>query len=416
MKRAFPPLAAIFLLFNSSSFSCAADAPANTEFNGAAPREWSKRMADSQLARFGDAGADYKEGRKWDYALHVTLLSLLKFSDYTGDPKYADFVEKSTSTWIKPDGTISGFSLEDYSIDNIAPGRTLLELYKRTGDPRYKEAAETLRAQLAKHPRTSEGGFWHKKRYSEQMWLDGLYMGEPFYAQWTQWFGKGKDDPAWDDIAKQFRLIDKHLYDPKTGLYYHGWDEAKTQSWANKETGTSKSFWGRAEGWWAMALAETLEYFPQDHPSRAELLAIWKKTAEGIVKWQDAKSGCWWQVLDQGERKGNYLEGTASAMFAYSLAKGVRDGTLPRDEFLEPARKGYAGIIRNLIRTGEHGDINLTQCCKVAGLGQPEKRDGTFEYYISEPIIENDLKGIGPFILAGIEFDQLVEGGKKSNP
>jgi unsaturated rhamnogalacturonyl hydrolase len=372
------------------------------------PIEWSKRMGDSQITRFGE-DAHYKEGGKWDYALHVTLLGLLELGAHTGDPKYADFVEKSTSTWIRKDGSISGFKIEDYNIDNIAPGRTLLTLYKKTGDERYKKAAELLRSQLDKHPRTSAGGFWHKKRYTSQMWLDGLYMGQPFYAKYHQTFGEGTD--VWNDIAKQFHLIDQHLYDPKTGLYFHGWDEAKVQNWANKETGRSANFWGRAVGWWVMAQVETLEHFPKDHPARAGLVAILKKTADGIVKWQDPATGLWWQVLDQGNRKGNYLEGTASAMFSYSLAKAVNDGELPKD-YLKTALAGYAGIVGNLIRVGEKDDVNLTQCCQVAGLGQPEKRDGTFEYYISEPIVENDLKGVGPFIQAGIELDQM---GNKEN-
>jgi unsaturated rhamnogalacturonyl hydrolase len=371
--------------------------------SGMAPIEWSKRMADSQITRFGD-GADYKEGRKWDYAQHVTLLGMLELSTHTGDPKYARFVEKSTATWINPDGGISGYKSEDYNIDNLAPGRTLLALYKLTGDERYKKAATLLFSQLEKHPRTREGGFWHKKRYANQMWLDGLYMGEPFYARYADLFGGGSG--AWDDIAKQFRLIDEHLYDPKTGLYYHGWDEAKVQGWADKKTGHSASFWGRGVGWWVMALVETLEYFPKNHPARADLIAILKKTADGIVRWQDPASGLWWQVLDQGTRKGNYLEGTASSMFSYALSRAVRDGLLSR-EYLTTAEKGYAGIIHQLIRIDGAGEVNLTQCCQVAGLGQPDKRDGSFDYYIGEPIVEDDLKGIGPFIQTGIELDRL---------
>ena len=184
MKKNFPVLL-IFLLAKGAPLLRAEEAAADSKFNNATSLEWSKRMADSQLARFGDE-TNYKQGGKWDYALHVTLLALLKFSAATGDPTYADFVEKSTGTWIKTDGTIQGYSLEDFSIDNVAPGRTVLELYKRSGDGRYQKAGATMRAQLDGQPRTREGGFWHKKRYTNQMWLDGLYMGEPFYAQYTQ--------------------------------------------------------------------------------------------------------------------------------------------------------------------------------------------------------------------------------------
>lgn len=365
--------------------------------------DWSKRMAGSQITRFGEE-ANYKEGGKWDYALHVTLLGLLDLSDYTGDPSYADFVRKSTGTWIAGDGRISGYKLEDYNIDNIAPGRTLLALHKLSGEERYKAAADILRSQFDKHPRTADGGFWHKKRYTSQMWLDGLYMGQPFYAKYTR--DHGGDPATWDDIARQFRLIDRHLYDEKSGLYYHGWDEAKVQNWANKENGRSANFWGRAVGWWMMAQVQTLEYFPKGHPARAELLDILKRTADGVVKWQDPETGLWWQVMDQGKRKGNYLEGTCSAMFVFSLAKAVNDGLLPK-EYLETARKGYAGMISRLVRVGDKGDVNLTRCCQVAGLGQPDRRDGTYEYYISEPIVENDFKGVGPFIQSGIELDRL---------
>lgn len=388
------PMKSVILLFSSVL--------ASTNVRAQTPIEWSRRMADSQIQRFGKDTA-YKPGAKWDYALHVTLLGLLEFGKASGDPRYAEFVKDSTFTWIAADGTISGYRLEDYNIDNLAPGRTLLELHQQTNDERYKKAADTLRSQLNKHPRTHDGGFWHKKRYTSQMWLDGLYMGEPFYAQYTAING-GKE--AWDDIAKQFRLTDEHLYDPKTGLYHHGWDEAKVQNWANKETGRSANFWGRAVGWWFMAQVGTLESFPKDHPARPELEAILKKTADGIVKWQDSKTGLWWQVMDQGDRRGNYLEATASAMFVDSLARAVNDGLLPR-EYLKTAVKGYTGMIQNLIRVGGAGDVNLIQCCQVAGLGQPEKRDGSYDYYVSEPIVENDLKGIGPFIQAGIELDQL---------
>jgi unsaturated rhamnogalacturonyl hydrolase len=366
------------------------------------PIEWSRRMGDSQIKRFGNE-ANYKAGGKWDYALHVTLLGMLQLSAHTGDPKYADFVEKSTSTWIRPDGTIEGYKLEDYNIDNLAPGRTLIELYQKTREERYKSAAGLLRSQLEKHPRTTQGGFWHKKRYTNQMWLDGLYMGEPFYAKYTQVFGG--DGEVWEDIAKQFRLIDEHLYDTKTGLYYHGWDEGKSQSWADKETGRSANFWGRSVGWWVVALVETLEYFPKDHPARIEIVRILKKTADGIVKCQDPATGLWWQVLDQPSRAGNYLEGTASAMFTYALLKAVNDGVLPI-EFLKSAEAGYQGLTGKLVRVDDQGNVNLTKCCQVAGLGQPERRDGSYEYYISEPIVENDLKGVGPFIRAGIELDK----------
>jgi unsaturated rhamnogalacturonyl hydrolase len=240
------------------------------------------------------------------------------------------------------------------------------------------------------------------------MWLDGIYMASPFYAE----FGQIMHNPnyAYDDVAKQIRLIDEHTYDSKTGLNYHGWDAAKIQPWANPQTGCSSNFWGRAEGWYAMALVDVLDFIPTNHPARGEIIATLQKLSVGVVKFQDAKTGLWWQVLDAGDRQGNYLEATASAMFVYALAKGVNHGYLARD--LVPAiERGYAGIIQNLIKADGVNSWSLTQCCSVAGLGfanaAGRARDGSFDYYIAEPIVSNDLKGVGPFILAGIEVQKL---------
>jgi len=206
-------------------------------------------------------------------------------------------------------------------------------------------------------------------------------------------------------------LIDTHTYDAKTGLNYHGWDAAKIQPWANPATGCSSNFWGRAMGWYAMALVDTLDYFPTNHPARAEIVSAFQKLSAGVVRFQDAKTGLWWQVMDQGDRKRNYLEATASAMFVYALAKGVNHGYLPRN-YIPAIQKGYRGIIENLIKDDGGGKWSLTQCCSVAGLGglsNGKLRDGSFDYYVGEPIVTNDLKGIGPFILAGIELQQLPE-------
>ena len=274
---------------------------------------------------------------------------------------------------------------------------------------------QLLRSQFAEQPRTSEGGFWHKQRYPNQMWLDGLFMGAPFYAQYGKVFAEGE---AFDDVANQILLMDKHTYDPKTGLYYHGWDEKRQQSWANKETGISPSFWGRAEGWYAMAIVDCLDYIPPTQKDVETINEILRRVADGIVRWQDPQTGLWWQVLDQGGREGNYREATASCMFVYALAKGINRGYLSREKYLPAVKKGYAGIVRDLLRTGEDGRLNLVQCCSVAGLGftssKGRPRDGTFEYYISEPIVDNDLKGIPAFILAGIEVQQLLADQSKA--
>jgi unsaturated rhamnogalacturonyl hydrolase len=262
-----------------------------------------------------------------------------------------------------------------------------------------------LRAQLDIQPRTSEGGFWHKQRYPHQMWLDGLYMGSPFYAEYAKLFNEPTS--SFDDVAKQIRLVAAHTYDPASGLFYHGWDEAKEQVWADKTTGASPNFWGRAIGWYAMALVDVLDYFPKDHPARPEIITTLKKLCDGVVKHQDPASGLWWQVIDQGGRPGNYLEATASSMFVYAMAKGVNHGYLSRD-YIPAILKGYSGLTGKLIKKDAKGNVSLTQCCSVAGLGTG--RDGSFAYYIKEPVVENDLKGIGPFILAGLEMQQLISG------
>ena len=374
------------------------------EFAGATPLQWSVRMADSQMARLDDRLVWKQGGRaKWDYAAGLFSLSLLKLDACVPDPRYVQFAENAIGSFIAPDGQIQGYKAADYNLDNINPGKTVLALWQLTKEDRYKKAAEILRKQLDAHPRTSEGGFWHKQRYPYQMWLDGLYMGAPFYAEYTKLFNGPA--AAYDDIAKQFRLVAGHTYDSKSSLFYHGWDEKKQQEWADRTTGLSSNFWGRAIGWYAMALVDVLDYFPTNHPARPQIIATLKKLCEGVVKWQDPATGLWWQVVDQGGRQGNYLEATASSMFVYTMAKAVNHGYISRD-FVPATVKGYQGIIEKLIKVDENGKVSLTQCCSVAGLGYG--RDGSYAYYLKEPIVENDLKGVGPFILAGIQLQQLL--------
>jgi len=396
----------VFALFGLSS--CRTAGPvvpvAPREFNGATPLEWSIRLADSETARLGDKRA-WRPGRnvKWDYTAGLFTLSLLKLNHEVPTHRYVQFSADTIGSFIAPDGSIQGYKLDEYNIDNIAPGKTVLALYQLTKEARYKKCADLLRKQLKTHPRTSEGGFWHKQRYPHQMWLDGLFMGSPFYAEYAKRFNGPVTD--YDDVVKQFQLVDAHLYDGRSGLYYHGWDEQRQQEWANKTTGLSSSFWGRAVGWWAMAQVDVLDFLPKDHPGRAEIIAMIQKTSAGIVKHQDTNSGLWWQVMDRGGDPGNYLEATASAMFVYSMAKAVNHGYLARD-YVPAILKGYDGIITRLIKADGTGKISLTRCCSVAGLGYG--RDGSYEYYLREPVVDNDLKGVGPFILAGIELQELL--------
>jgi unsaturated rhamnogalacturonyl hydrolase len=393
----------LLLLVCSLASSSFAAAPPK-EFNGATPLEWSVRMADSEMARRGGRLAWRPEGKaKWDYTAGLFTLSLLKLDEKAPNPRYLPFVQNAIGSFIFPDGAVAGYKVEEYQLDALNPGKTVLALYRRTHEDRYRSAAQRLCRQLETQPRTTDGGFWHKQRYTNQMWLDGIYMASPFYAECAQMFHQPAD--AFDDIAKQIHLADLHLYDPSSGLFYHGWDEAKRQDWANKATGTSSNFWGRGLGWYAMSLVDTLDFFPPNHPARPQIIATLQKLATGVVKHQDAASGLWYQVLDQGSRKGNYLEATAASMFVYTLAKGINHGYLSRD-FTPALLKGYEGMVKRLLTTDPEGRVSLIQCCSVAGLGFG--RDGSYEYYLKEPIVENDLKGVGPFILAGIELQQLL--------
>ena len=412
MKTIFARICLLFGLTWSGAVlvSCATHTASPRAFSGATPLQWSVRLADSEIARRGDRPVWKQGGKaKWDYSAGLFTLSLLKLDEQVHNPDYVKFAENTIGSFITTNGDIQGYKVAEYQLDAINPGKTVLALWQLTREERYQKAAALLRKQLDTQPRTSEGGFWHKQRYPHQMWLDGLYMGAPFYAGYARLFDGPVSD--YDDVAKQIRLVSTHTYDPATGLFYHGWDESKEQPWAIKATGTSSNFWGRAIGWYAMSLVDVLDYFPTNHPARPEIIATFQKLCGGVVKYQDPKTGLWYQVLDQGNRKGNYLEATASSMFVYAMAKGVNCGYLPRD-YVPAIEKGYRGIIGNLIKYDGYRKWSLTQCCSVAGLGgtpsNGRARDGSFDYYVGEPIVANDLKGVGPFILAGIELQQLA--------
>lgn len=312
------------------------------------------------------------------------------------DRKYVDYMQHIMDLFVQPDGNIARYKLDDYNIDYVKNGRTLLFLYKTTKEEKYFKAATLVRTQLKTHPRTKEGGFWHKKVYPWQMWLDGIYMGQPFYAEWSATFNEAEN---FDDIAKQFILLEQHARDEKTGLLYHGWDESKQQEWADKKNGNSPNFWGRAMGWYGMALVDVLDYFPKEHPKRKELLAILNRFAAAIQTAQSAKDGLWYQVLDQPNRNKNYPEASASSMFVYTLAKAVEKGYLQK-QYLPVAKKGFEGIRKYFLSFEKDGLLHLNGTVQVSGLGGTPYRSGTFDYYMSEPVIKDDPKGMGAFILA----------------
>jgi unsaturated rhamnogalacturonyl hydrolase len=362
----------------------------------------SEQMAATVLTHWKDSW-EIQSGRseKWSYDQGVVLKGIEGVWLNTADGKYFRFIQQSMDRFVKDDGTIRTYEINEYNIDHINNGKILLLLYNVTGQEKYRKAAALLREQLKTHPRTSEGGFWHKQIYPTQMWLDGLYMGEPFYAEYAATFHEESD---FDDIARQFSLMEVHSRDAKTGLLYHAWDESRKQRWANPTTGRSPNFWGRAMGWYGMALVDTLDYFPQDHPQRGALINILKRLAVAVQRYQDPKSGLWYEVLDKSGAKGNYLEASVSSMFTYALAKGVRKGYLP-NSYLTVAQKGYQGIVGRFIKTDPAGQVNLEGTVSVGGLGGNPYRDGSYEYYLSEKVVTNDLKGIGAFLMASNEME-----------
>ena len=360
---------------------------------------WSTRMAEAVMAR------NPQTHTRWDYTAGVVLLAIQRVGEATGSAKMLAYVKENMDRFVQPDGTITGYQLEEFNLDQIAQGRLLFPLWQRTKDERYRKAADHLRDQLRRHPRTSEGGFWHKQIYPQQMWLDGLYMAGPFYAEYARTFG---EPAAFDDVAKQFLLVARHTRDARTGLMYHGWDAAKTQKWADTATGLSANFWGRAVGWYMVAAVEVLDYLPKSHPDRATIIATLGDVAEAVARVQDPVTGLWWQVLDQPNRAGNYLEASASSMFVYALAKAARLGYVDA-RFRATATRGFDGLVRHLVKPGEDGMPSLTNVCQVAGLGgnlrkDGSYRDGSYAYYVSEPIVADDYKGVGPFIYAALEL------------
>lgn len=395
---------AALVLIAASANARASSAPGDFQFTGASPLQWSERMANAEMERVGDT-LSWKPGgvAKWDYATGLFTLALLKLNDRAPHPAYFKFAEDTIGSFITPDGQIRGYKPGEYQLDHLNPGKTLLALYKATGEERYRKAADLLCRQLETQPRTRDGGFWHKQRYPGQMWLDGVYMAGPFEAQYAALFKKPPG--AFDDVARQIRLVAAHTYDPATGLFFHGWDETKTQAWANPVTGTSSNLWARGIGWYGMALVDVLDWFPTNHPARREILDTLGKLDAGLLRFQDPQTGLWYQVVDQGSRPGNYWEASASCMFVYVLAKSVNCGYAPAS-FKSAILPGYKGIIDRLVKEDKQGRTSLARCCAVAGLGYG--RDGSYDYYIKERVVDDDLKGVGAFILAGLEMQRLA--------
>ncbi|MEE4310236.1 MAG: glycoside hydrolase family 88 protein [candidate division KSB1 bacterium] len=373
-------------------------------------KQWSVRMADSVIARNPEPWMiDFRKKPKWEYTQGLVLKAIWGVWETTGDSVYFKYVKAYYDQFVDDNGDIMLYKMEDYNIDRINPGKPLFPLYAQTGEGKYRKAIFKLREQMMLHPRTSEGGFWHKKRYPHQMWVDGLYMASPFLAEFA---GTFNEPGLYDEVCHQLILMEKYARDASTGLLYHGWDESRQQRWSDPETGLSSHFWGRGIGWYAMALVDVLEFLPLDHEKRSDLLAILQRLAVAIEKYQDADAGLWYQVVDQATRKGNYLESSASSMFAYALIKAVRNNYVDQ-RYARVAKKAYAGILAQFIEIDKDGLVNIHNACAVAGLGGDPYRDGSYEYYINEEIRSNDPKAVGPFILASLQFEAMTRDEKE---
>ncbi len=394
-------LAAILISWGDTSFAQQAGEGTAIRRPDASSKAWSVRMTDAVMTRLPNY-LTYDSTMSWNYEEGVLLHAIWRVYERTDDRRYFDYVKKSIDYYVSREGKIKTYDFDKFRLDDITPGRVVLDLYAATKEPRYEKAALLLRKQLKEQPRIRRGGFWHKKIYPHQMWLDGLYMAEPFYAKFAGMFDEPND---YNDIATQFILMADHARDPRTGLFYHGWDASKTQKWASPKTGDSPTFWGRSMGWYMMGLVDVLDYFPKDNPRRAELVRIFGNLSSALLKYQDNRTKLWYQVVDKPDGKGNYLESSASAMFAYAFAKGYKKGYL-NERFMKAAEEAFDGLLKYEVTFGSNGIPVLTNTCAGAGLGGRPYRDGSYEYYVSVPRKNNDFKGLGPFILAALEIER----------
>lgn len=365
----------------------------------------SKKILKTLIERYPLLPKTKQYNEKWSYDFGVVLQGVKEAYLDTNDETYYDYLKANMDFYIQEDGDIKNYNYDAMNIDYVNNGKILFILYNKTGEEKYKIALDRLFDQLQNMPRTSEGGFWHKNIYPYQMWLDGLYMGAPFYAEYLLTF---KDGEGLDDVVKQFELCYKHTLDEKTGLLYHAWDEKRVQEWADPETGLSKHFWGRSLGWYVMALVDTIALLPTDYEKRTVLVDQLKSLMDALTKVQDPTTKVWYQVLDKGDKRGNYLEASATSMIVYAAAKAYRLGILGEDR-KDWVKESYAGLQEEFVFFTKEDWVNLVRCCEVAGLGGDDKRDGTFVYYISEPIITNDFKAYGALLQAAVQMELISE-------
>lgn len=376
-----------------------------------AQQPYSVRMIRSEMKRNPDA--TYLDGRngerKWNYTTGLELKSFLDAARRYDMPEVVQYVRDWADTMATENGEVYKYKKSNYNVDHICPARIYFDLHDMFGDQdkRYRRVTRMIREQIDSQPRTKSGEFWHKQVYPHQVWLDGFYMALPFYAEYTKRYApKEQRDSLFADIVHQFTAGAENTFDPATGLYRHAWDESRSMFWCDPETGLSQHAWGRATGWFAIALVEVLDYLPKQHPGRQALIDQLNYFLEVLPKWADPQTGMWYQVLDCPGREGNYQEATCSIMFVYAFLKGLRMGYID-DSHRDYILGLYPKFIDRFIRENEDGTISMTDCCAVGGLGGKQMRMGDFAYYLSEPIIENDCKGVGPFIWASLEWEAM---------
>ncbi|MDZ7923402.1 MAG: glycoside hydrolase family 88 protein [Marinagarivorans sp.] len=369
-----------------SSFNSSASSSAGEPLTSA--QSVALKMAESIMTRNPNSYGG------WNYETGTVLRGFEELYKVTQDVRLFNYVKSTVDSVVSASGAINGFKESDYNIDEVKQGTSLLYLYSVTGEERYKQAADALRNQLANHPRTHDGGFWHKNKYPWQMWLDGLYMGQPFYVQYSLMFAETSN---FDDVYKQLTLMEKHSLDPKTGLLYHAWDESGDSSWANATTHQSPVFWGRSIGWYVMALVDVLDYFPVERTEQRQVLIdVLQHQIAALAPFQD-EDGVWWQVTDRVGDSANWQESSATAMYVYAVAKGMRKGYLGQ-EHTAMLNKGWAGLNRLFVVQNTNDLLTLTQTCEGTGVGS------SYSFYVGRRAVDNDHKGLGPYLLAGAEM------------
>lgn len=337
---------------------------------------------------------------RWNYVDGLMITAILALYAHTGQKRYLDFADQFVGAFVQADGSIRTYDPLEYNLDQVNPGRNLFPLYRGTGKEKYRRAMDTLYGQLRSMPRTQSGCFWHKQIYPRQVWLDGLYMAMPFYMAYDR---RCLGTVCYQDIFQQFMAAREIMRDPETGLYYHGYDEAKRMEWANPDTGLSSSFWLRSLGWLTMALCDTLEAMDEQLYYEYRMLQkMLRELAEALLPWQE-EEGMFWQVPDHPGEPGNYLETSGTAMISYGFLKAARLKLLP-EKFRAVGERAFWGVSDKYLRLEDDGRISLGGICLVAGLGGPEHRNGSRAYYYSEPVVKNEAKGVAPLMLAMTEM------------